>query len=192
MFHTQSSPCLPVPQSANFTNSFPITLFADPHPLSPVESYRFKNIGWRGRALPSNFQLSSFSIHPFYFLHLTHSFPQRAPFLRSRQSAEPNRQEFCRWLPLICSCLARRRRWRLRAFWRRGGRGLRASGSGRCRAAGGDVAEESWTASLDRRGDRARRRVLRREADRARLPWWRTAVRRLVRRGGRGTRDFLL
>ncbi len=78
MFHTQSSPCLPVPQSANFTNSFPITLFADPHPLSPVESYRFKNLGWRGRALPSNFQLSSFSIHPFYFLHLTHSFPLRA------------------------------------------------------------------------------------------------------------------
>ena len=71
-------PCPPSPQSANFTNSFPFTSIADPHPLSPVESYRFKNIGWRERALPSNFQLSTSSIHPFYFLHLTHSFPQRA------------------------------------------------------------------------------------------------------------------
>src|SRR5229473_2209537 len=64
-------------------------------------------------------------------------------------------------------------------------------GNRRWRAGGRGVAEESWIASLDRRADRGRRRVLRRGAGRVRLPWWRATVRRLVRRGGRGLGDFL-
>src|SRR6266853_2103905 len=50
------------------------------------------------------------------------------------------------------------------------------------RAGSGGVAAQSWIASLDRRGDRGRRRVSEWGEGRARLPWWRTIVRRLVRR----------
>src|SRR6266480_2219705 len=90
----------------------------------------------------------------------------------------------------VFSVCVRRGRERRRASWRCGGRGLRGSGNRRCRAGGRGVAGESWIASLDRRGDRGRRRASEWAAGRVRLPWWRATVRRVARRGGRGLGGF--
>src|SRR5260370_1235972 len=66
--------------------------------------------------------------------------------------------------PLLWSLLwflacARGGRGSLRAFWRCGGRGIRECGNRRSQTIGSGAAAESWTANLDRRGDRGRRRV---------------------------------
>jgi hypothetical protein len=45
--------------SLTSSNSFPVNPFADPHPLNPVVSYRYKNIGGRG-ASSTRFQSISF------------------------------------------------------------------------------------------------------------------------------------
>ncbi len=68
------------PLSHYLPNCLQLNLFAHPHPLNPVVSILYKNIGGRGPLLRQtpNFPLSTSFIHPLYFLHLTHSFPQRA------------------------------------------------------------------------------------------------------------------
>src|SRR5260370_24873225 len=83
-----------------------------------------------------------------------------------------------------CSASGRCGRGRLRAFWRCGGRGLRGGGSRRWGGGGGGVGGEAWTGSLDRRRGRGGRRGLRREAGRARPPWWRANDRGIWRCGG--------
>src|SRR5713101_4913091 len=80
----------------------------------------------------------------------------------------------------------RRRRGRLRAFWRCGGRGRRVSGNKRWRAIVRGGGGETYAASLRGRGDRGRRRVSRWAGVRVRLPWWRRVARRPVRRDGGG------
>src|SRR5713226_256643 len=74
------SNCPPPPPSPYplSSNSFPLTLLADPHPLNPVVSIFYKNIGGRGLAPSSTSQLSTSSIHPLCFLNFMHSVMRRA------------------------------------------------------------------------------------------------------------------
>ncbi len=44
---------IPFPPSFHLSNSLPLNLFADPHPLNPVVSILYKNIGGQGCGLPA-------------------------------------------------------------------------------------------------------------------------------------------
>ncbi len=50
-----------------YSKSHRIISFADPHPLNLLESYRFKNIGGRGRLQPSNLPTSTPRSEPSSF-----------------------------------------------------------------------------------------------------------------------------
>ena len=84
-----TSPLRHFPPSPLSSNSFPLTLLADPHPLNPVVSIFYKNIGGRGyvpcfqppkapfasrmnlRDLPT---CKRVLIYPLFFHNLAHSF----------------------------------------------------------------------------------------------------------------------
>ncbi len=87
-----TTPLRHFPPSLLVSNFFPLTLLADPHPLNPVVSIFYKNIGGRGyvpsfqpakapfasgmnlRDLPT---CKRVLIYPLFFHTVVHSFPRR-------------------------------------------------------------------------------------------------------------------